>query len=194
MRSPIHFVTGNPHKAAELQQVLEPLGIPVLPTALDLVEPQASVIQVVAESKAEQAYAQVREAVVVEDSGFSVEALRGFPGPYVKYLLETIGIEGLLRLMEPFESRGCAFTSVMVYRDADGMQTFNAAYPGRLAREIDPTPSEMAWSELWRVFIPEGETRTLTAIPPKELRPTLRGWAEQSVYVQLARWLSQRSS
>ena len=33
----------------------------------------------------------LRKPVVVEDSGFVIDALNGFPGPYIKYALATIG-------------------------------------------------------------------------------------------------------
>lgn len=43
--------------------------------------------------------------VLVEDTSLCFGALQGMPGPYIKYFLETLGNDGLWKLVEPFEDR-----------------------------------------------------------------------------------------
>ena len=56
----------------------------------------------------------------LQDSGFVIEALNGFPGPYTKYVLSTIGVDGILKLMEGQPNRRCGFAACVGFADSDG--------------------------------------------------------------------------
>jgi non-canonical purine NTP pyrophosphatase (RdgB/HAM1 family) len=189
----IHFVTGNRGKATVLSAELAGIGLEVVGVDLELVERQASSIEAVARAKANEAFTRIGGPLVVEDSGFCVDALSGFPGPYTKYALETIGAEGLLRLAAPLSNRSCGFVAVLVHVDARGLaQAFtDTRSVGTLARTSDPTPCDEAWSDLFRVFIPLGERAPYTALPPAEREALWARWRAHSVYAQLAAWLSR---
>ena len=47
--------------------------------------------------------------VMIDDSGFFVDALKGFPGVFSSYVFKTIGCEGILRLMEGRPDRSARF-------------------------------------------------------------------------------------
>lgn len=187
----IHFVTTNKGKAGALKQIAEGMGIEVIPVEIELVEPQADTVAEVAQNKAAQAVKLLGKPVVVEDTGFAIDALAGFPGAYIKYALATIGAEGLIRLAAPFPSATCRFVSAMCYAAPDGTQhTFlDDSAVGSLATMIDPTPAPNAWSELWRVFIPKGYDKTLSALTDEERNGLMRDWQANSVYGQFARWM-----
>lgn len=191
MSPSIHFVTTNEGKAAALKQMMSTVGIEVVQVEIDLVEPQADSTMEVALNKAKQAVKLLGKPVVVEDSGFSIDVLAGFPGAYIKYALATIGAEGLLRLAAPFPDAACRFVSVMCYAAPDGTQQsfVDNSTAGTLARVIDPNPAPNAWSELWRVFIPNGYDKTLSALTTDERTILMRDWQARSVYGQFARWL-----
>jgi inosine/xanthosine triphosphate pyrophosphatase family protein len=55
--------------------------------------------------------------LVVEDTGFLILALNGFPGPYVKYFLSTIGVDRLLTLMQSEPDKTAIFRTVLGYFD-----------------------------------------------------------------------------
>lgn len=161
----INFATGNAGKVATAQEHLEPFGIQVKHVKLDLIELQADTAEEIAASKAKQAFEQLKQPVIVEDSSFHIEELNGFPGPYIKYMLHTIGIEGILHLSEHLKSRDCHFTGSLAYADADGeVKTFTkTGTTGRLAREAALANEAASWSELWRIFIPAGAPAVLAA-------------------------------
>ena len=121
----IFFATSNSHKVSEAAAILDPLGHRVQPlllngTPLELVEPQAEGIEEVARSKLEQAVEATsgmlgsQTAILVEDSGLFVDSLGGFPGPFSSYVESTIGLQGILSLMEGVESRGAEYRAVAV--------------------------------------------------------------------------------
>ena len=95
------FVTTNEHKRREVQEIL---GFELERADLDLPEIQAIEPAEVAANKARAA----REAlgrpglpVLVEDSGLMVDAWDGFPGALTKWLMQSVGNEGLLRMLAP---------------------------------------------------------------------------------------------
>ncbi len=62
-------------------------------------------------------YVQERfhDPFILEDAGLFVDALKGFPGVYSKYVFFTIGLAGILRLLEGIENRKAVFRSVYAY-------------------------------------------------------------------------------
>jgi XTP/dITP diphosphohydrolase len=190
----ITFITGNPNKVRAVLEHTEPFGVQVIHKALPLVEPQADTLEDVALSKARQAYQLCGEPVLVEDGGFCIDELSSFPGPYTKYILQTIGAQGLLNLSRDLPLRMCHFRSVMVYmNEREEAHIFvDDRGVGTLAREIDLTSCPQVWSELWRIFIPAGASRPLTALSAEERGALLLQWQRDSVYTRFGAWYGKQ--
>lgn len=191
MMTSISFLTGNPSKLALAQRILAPFQIELIQVDLSLMEPQADRVEAVVSSKAQQGYRQLQKPVIAEDSGFFIDALKGFPGPYSRYVLETLGVDAILRLMQGVPDRSCRFISALTYIDAQGQtQTFiDEAAVGRLSEQADPTPIAV-YSDWWRVFIPEGTDQPLSALPESERASLIKHWSASSVYGQFGRWFN----
>src|SRR5918995_4381340 len=130
------FVTTNEHKRREVQEIL---GFALERADLDLPEIQAIDPAEVAAEKARAA----REAlgapvlpVLVEDSGLMVDAWDGFPGALTKWLMRSVGNEGLLRMLPEGADRSARAVCVVALAEADGtVRTFRGEVPGTLAAE-----------------------------------------------------------
>jgi non-canonical purine NTP pyrophosphatase (RdgB/HAM1 family) len=130
------FVTTNEHKRREVQEIL---GVALESVDLDLPEVQAIDPAEVASEKARAA----REAlgaselpVLVEDSGLMVDAWDGFPGALTKWLMRSVGNEGLLRMLVPDEDRSARAVCVVALAEVDGsVRTFRGEVSGTLAQE-----------------------------------------------------------
>lgn len=192
----ITFVSTNRGKAKVLAECVAAVGYELERLELPIIEPQGSTLEAVALDKARQAFAYFEEPLVVEDSGLCVDALAGFPGPVTKYMLETIGVPGLLRLALGQQPRTCRFVGALVYVDEDGTpHTFSDRQAvGTLALEPDTARSAEAWSAMWNVVIPEGATQPISALPPAERNAVFARWQSHSVYAQFARWLARREA
>lgn len=192
----ITFVSTNKGKAKVLAECVATMGYELERLELPIIEPQGSTLEAVALDKARQAFAYFEEPLVVEDSGLCVDALAGFPGPVTKYVLETIGVAGVLRLVQGLPSRSCRFSGALVYVDADGTpHTFlDKQAVGTLALEPDTTRDAEAWSAMWNIFIPEGAAQTLSAMDRAERNAVFARWQQHSVYAQFARWLERRET
>jgi non-canonical purine NTP pyrophosphatase (RdgB/HAM1 family) len=194
MASSLTLVTGNPKKVQAVLRHMRPFGVRVVHRKLPLVEPQADSVEEVALSKARQAFRMCQDPILVEDSGFCINEFAGFPGPYTKYVLQTIGVGGLLNLARDLSDRSCHFCSVLVYIDAEGRshKFIDARGVGKLAVEADRSPCPEAWSDLWRIAIPEGVSVPLSALSPAERRTILIEWAKESVYSRFGSWYRAR--
>ena len=101
------FMTTNEGKVAEAREHFSHFGIPVRQFEFEASEPQADDLEIVALSKLEQAIPHLPEPddmLLVEDAGLFIDSLNGFPGVYSSYVLETLGVQGVLTLMKHLES------------------------------------------------------------------------------------------
>lgn len=186
------FVTSNSAKVNALQASASSFSITITQQVLSLDEPQADTVADVAVAKAQQAYSHLGRACLVEDTGFVVNALNGFPGPYLRYMLATIGIEGLLRLLDGKKERACEFVTALVYVAEDGKQKlFHSSSPGTLAKAPGSGSIGTEWSELARLFVPEGYDATLADLSTADYAAVLLRWSESSVYTQCLKWITR---
>ncbi|OPY51127.1 MAG: Non-canonical purine NTP pyrophosphatase [Methanosaeta sp. PtaU1.Bin112] len=114
----INFVTSNKGKYAEAQAILGDL----VQMDIGYTEIQADTLEEVAIYGMKEVALRLKGAVMLEDAGLFVQALRGFPGVYSAYVQKTIGNAGILRLMEGEKNRSAYFKSVVAYAEP-GMQT-----------------------------------------------------------------------
>ena len=127
----IRFVTGNEGKLREAREYLEET---VERVDYEYVEIQSDSLTAIAATGASEAFDALggTEPVIVEDSGLFVDAFGGFPGPYSAYVEGTLGIERVWGLLESEANRSAAFRSVIVYADADGVETFEGSLEGTI--------------------------------------------------------------
>jgi XTP/dITP diphosphohydrolase len=128
------MVTGNADKAREVAAFF--CGtLEVIHIALDVPEHRSDKVEEIARGKAQYAYNQLNTPLIVDDTGFSIDALAGFPGPYAAYVLDTIGNTGILKLMEGTNDRGASFTTAIAFADEHGIQVFSGTIRGKITTE-----------------------------------------------------------
>ena len=130
------FVTTNEHKRREVQEIL---GVALESVDLDLPEIQAIDPGEVASEKVRAARAALEDPdlpVLVEDSGLMVDAWDGFPGALTKWLMSSVGNEGLLRMLSEGEDRSAMAVCVVALAEPGGnVRTFRGEVRGTLAQE-----------------------------------------------------------
>ena len=151
----ITLITGNAGKAAEYAAML---GLEVTPAKAELTEIQSLDVADVAARKAADAYAQLREPVLVDDTGLAIHAWNGLPGALVAWFIDTVGPQGILDMAAALTDRRATVTTALSYADAIGVQVFQGTVDGTLANEqrgisgfgCDP------------IFIPDSDTNHRT--------------------------------
>jgi len=110
-----YFVTSNIHKFQEARRVLSEYGIATAKLRVGAVEIQDDSLENIAKYSVLDAVKNCGLPVFVEDAGLFVEALQGFPGPYSRYVYDTVGVDGILKLMKNIENRAAYFMSVIAF-------------------------------------------------------------------------------
>lgn len=155
----IIFVTHNKGKIASAKKHLKNVNFKVF--EYDLEEPRSDDVCYISKVKVMEAYELVKKPCISLDAGFFIEALNGFPRAFVNFALDTIGIDGILKLMEGKENRKCEFKECLSYYDGKDLKQFVSYHRGMLSTKILGTDTDKKWSDLWYVFIPINYTKTL---------------------------------
>lgn len=169
----INFITSNQGKVKSLENSLKSNNIDVLVCAqnLDIMEPQFDTVQEVSKYKALKAFEILKEPVLVEDGGFSVFELNGFPGVYTKYILKTLGADGILKLMQGVNNRAAKFVSVATFVNEDGtlFQFEREGGEFEISKEKVDIQSPFAWSELWKIIYLKEYNKNLCELSEQEV-------------------------
>jgi len=147
----IAFVTSNRGKVEEAVRYLQPLGIDVYQLYFPYPEIQADTLEEVAEYGAKWLSERVGGRFFLDDSGLFIDAFDGFPGVYSAYVYKTLGIDGILKLMEGVENRKARFRSVLAYWDGE-LHLFT----GEVEGEIVDSPRGTGGFGFDPVFQPSG--------------------------------------
>ena len=144
---------------------LEPLGYIVDNIKMETPEIQADDVVEVAKYSAKWASEQLGKTVLKNDTGLFVKSLNGFPGVYTHYVDDTIGEDGLLKLMEGIEDREAYFKEAIAYCEpGEEPIVFEGITKGKIATK---KAGSYGWS--WDyIFIPDGEDKTLGCFPDNE--------------------------
>ncbi len=160
----INLVTHNKNKVTEFRHYLEP-DITVNHIDMEYLEMRAPTNEEVAKYAAQELANRLNKPVVVEDSGFYIEAYEGFPGVHTKTVFQQIGCRGLLKLMQGIQDRQVRYKSAIAYCKEGGIpHVFTGEETGVMAEEERGT---LGWGQD-SIFIPSennpeqetyGETR-----------------------------------
>jgi XTP/dITP diphosphohydrolase len=148
----VYFITSNMHKYLETREIFRSHGLELGRISKNYTEIQADTLEEVVKEALKRIN---RKKVFIEDAGIFIKALKGFPGVYSRYIEDTIGNQGILRLMRDVKKRSAIFKSVVGYRDAE-IKLFKGEVFGSIAFEergsrgfgYDP------------IFIPKGYNKT----------------------------------
>jgi non-canonical purine NTP pyrophosphatase (RdgB/HAM1 family) len=157
----IYFATGNQGKLAEVRAVL---NRPVQQIDIELPELQAIRVQEVIEAKARAAYAQLQQAVLVEDTGLYVHAWNDLPGALIRWFLATVGTAGICQMMSQFDDRCATAESCLGYFDGSAFCSFSGQVEGTI---VSMPRGELGFG--WDpIFQPKGLTKTFAELSPGE--------------------------
>jgi len=153
-------VTSRAEKAEEAAR----LGFAIERIDLDLPEAQALDPSVVAREKVDAAWERLRRPVLVEDSGLEILAWGGFPGALVKWLEKSAGLDGIVRMLDPFPDRSARAVCAIACFDGERLVMARGVAEGSIA----PTPRGERGFGWDSIFVPSGSTRTFAEMAAAE--------------------------
>ncbi len=153
----LYFVTSNEGKFREVSQLLKLEGFTVVQKNLGYPELQATALEDVARFGLQHVGERFDKPFFLEDAGLFISGLNGFPGVYSAYVYYTIGLEGILRLMESLRDRSAVFRAVIGFRDSRGRDhVFIGECMGRIG-DMQKGTQGFGYDP---IFIPDGEDQT----------------------------------
>jgi XTP/dITP diphosphohydrolase len=193
----VRFATSNVKKVEAAQRALGEFGITVEQVDIDLIESRAEDSADIAMEKARQAFKELGHPVIVDDTGFYIEALGGFPMTHVKFSLKTLGINNILQMMENKANRCAEWRTTLAFVwGVDKFKSFTFAEKGELAKEVRPELRPMM-SDYHRVFIPKimspDNQLALSEIIGDELVKWRRYTATHNHYQMFGKWYSTQN-
>jgi len=184
--STLWFATSNRNKFHEAQSVLSRYGISLRHLRRQKTEIQSRSLTTIARFAAEKIAVKESRIVVVEDSGLFVEAIGGFPGPFSSYVLTTIGLSGMLRLIHGFRNRSAYFQAAIALSfPGSGSAMFTGYARGRISKKARGSQG-FGYDP---IFIRNGATRTFAEMG---LEYKNRYSHRAVAFGKLARWCRAR--
>eukprot|EP00123_Amoebidium_parasiticum_P013578 comp22039_c0_seq1/m.32005 comp22039_c0_seq1/g.32005 ORF comp22039_c0_seq1/g.32005 comp22039_c0_seq1/m.32005 type:complete len:193 (-) comp22039_c0_seq1:470-1048(-) len=151
----IVFVTGN---AKKLEEVVAIVGdsVPLISRKLDLPELQGEP-EDISKEKCRLAAKEVQGPVLTEDTCLCFNALKGLPGPYIKWFLDKLGHEGLNNLLAAYPDKSAYALCTFAYCEGPGHEPI--VFAGKTHGKIVPArgPPDFGWDP---VFQPDGFDQT----------------------------------
>lgn len=187
----IVFVTHNKGKIAAANKQLK--GVKFKIFEYDLEEPRSDDINYISKYKVIEAYKLVNQPCISLDCGFWIDSLNGFPRAFVNFALDTIGIDGILKLMEKEENRMCRFTECLSYYDGNEVYQFMGRHEGILADKKLGNDTDEKWSDLWYIFKPYGYEKTLAEMS-KDERDNRERYESISAMSEFAKWFVENTN
>ncbi|HEX7927640.1 MAG TPA: non-canonical purine NTP pyrophosphatase [bacterium] len=158
--TPLRFATSNADKIREFS---EWLGVPIEPVAMELVEMQGTDLEAIVRHKLVQAREKVRGPVLVEDTSLRFLAWGALPGPFIKHVVENMGLMGLVDALSPSRNWAAEAACGIGYFDGKTEHYVEGRVPGMAVLPM----GEHGWG--WDpIFRPHGSGRTYGEMRPDE--------------------------
>lgn len=155
------LVSGNPNKGIEAERIL---GVPLLRVSINLPEIQAATVEEITRHKLEVARTKGYSRLIVEDVGLGFDELGNFPGPYVRWLLEAAGGQGLGAIAYALLNRAATAQCCVAYWNGSESRIFLGETRGEIL--VEPHGEKHFGWDPW--FKPHGSTRTFAEMAPDE--------------------------
>ena len=163
------FASSNTHKYEEAEKILAEFGMKLGFFQTDLTEIQDNFLSKIAMEKCLDAWRKCNKEksfrttkpIIVEDDGLFIDSLSGFPGPYSSYVFDTIGNNGILKLVG--NKRDAQFVSIIAFCESPAQQMiFESNVVGTISKNVQ--------GEGWGydpIFIPEKQNKTYAELADK---------------------------
>lgn len=124
-------------KIAMAKALLDPNAISLAHQSVDLPEIQSLSVEEIASFSANYAAQELNKEVLVTDVGYYIDALNGFPGPFIKFTNQSLTSDDILRLMHGKENRRVEIRECVAYsRPNHNPVTFTSVLGGEIGTEV----------------------------------------------------------
>lgn len=187
MQPPI-FLTGNEIKLRLASAIWNQYNLQFDHQKLEVPEIQAFTSEEVAKNSARWEANHLNRAVIVNDVGYYIEALNGFPGPYIKYINKWFTSQDFLSLMSGKSNRRLEIQDVLAYCEPESEPVvFIAKLYGNLTMKAEG----VGLNPMDEIMIRDGFDKVQSLV---DFNTTFEYWCNNvSCYHDLAKYLKKIS-
>ena len=161
----ILFITGNKEKIAIASTILNKENIKVNAMKIECPEIQSDDNETIAMASSKYASNLTQNNVVKVDTGFYIEALNGFPGPYAEYVERKLDAQDILKMMANKTNRTAYYKEVLAYCEYGKEPiTFTTYTYGKISTELSGNEGY----NYDRIFICDGDEKTMANFNQKQ--------------------------
>lgn len=190
----IYFASTNKGKIASIRRDFEGSDIEVESVEIEIPEPRSDETRIIAGEKVRYAFEHIKKPCIAQDGGFYIPSLNGFPKAFVNFVMGTIGLDGILKLVEG-RDRHCEFRDTLAYLDETLTEPvfFETITKGIMTEQPRGELHEYNWGQLHKIFIPEGETRTFSEMSAQDMEDWRKIVDDNWCGKKFALWLIEKS-
>jgi non-canonical purine NTP pyrophosphatase (RdgB/HAM1 family) len=177
----IIFLTGNKRKIREARSSCDLFDINIEPKSVFINEIQDHDPINITKQKARDAFKAIKKPLIVNDAFWSITALNGFPGGYMKDVSEWLESQDFINLMKDKKDKSIIITDCTVYIDKNGMKVFSKEIPCEFVME----PKGMG-NSIEQVVVLNGKT-----LAEHHDDGDLAEKPDELIYYEFAKWYSK---
>lgn len=156
----IRFLSANRHKIDEVQRILAPSHIEVVPVSRKIEELQTEDVDRLVRDKLAKAFAMIGRPLFVEHTGLYLSGLNELPAGLTQIFWDRLGAERLTALVGGLGDRSVTAKTIIGYCDGREIRTFEGAIEGTVPT-APAGPRDFQWD---CVFVPAGQYKTFAEL------------------------------
>ncbi len=182
----IRFVSSNPHKIAEAEQILGAQNIKVVASEIKIEEIQTNDTASLVHDKVLKAFSKIGRPLFVEHTGLYLEHLNGLPGGLTQIFWDSLQADKFAELFGKLApNHNVIARTTIAYCDGQKIYDFH----GEIEGEIVPDPRGKRDFQWDCVFQPKGEKLTFAEMGDKKNEISMRRIALDNFAAHLAKVL-----
>lgn len=152
----IRFISGNTHKINEVQRILAPVGVDVVPVSMKIEELQTENVESLIRDKLTKAFEAIGRPLFVEHTGLYLSGLNGLPAGLTQIFWDRLQADRFARLVEGLGDFKVTAKTILGYCDGRKIHLFEGVVDGTVPH-TPRGPTDFQWD---CVFVPNGCTQT----------------------------------
>jgi XTP/dITP diphosphohydrolase len=149
-------MSGNPHKVAEVERIMNPIGVEILPVSNKIEELQTEDVHRLVRDKLIKAFQVIGRPLFVEHTGLYLSGLNGLPAGLTQIFWDKLEADRFAKLVAGLGDNAVQAKTILGFCDGREIRIFEGAVDGTVP--LAPAgPKDFQWD---CVFVPNGHTQT----------------------------------
>lgn len=152
----IRFLSRNDQKVAEIERILGPSGVDIVPVSIKIEELQTEDVERLVRDKLTKAFEVIGRPLFVEHTGLYLNGLNGLPAGLTQIFWDRLQADRFAALVAGLGDAAVTAKTVLGYCDGREIYLFEGSVEGTVPRE-PAGPTNFQWD---CVFVPKGYDQT----------------------------------